>query len=83
MADPDVKVEADAPPAPAAPPATHTVSAGEDGATLYPAALASHEAVCEDEALFTRLLQDLNAKLQAAEPRKYRPARYRVPTGEA
>jgi hypothetical protein len=54
----------------------------EDGHTTYPAALASQEAVCESEELFTRLLQDLNAKLQTAQPKKYRPSKYRVPIGE-
>ncbi|KAF6265476.1 hypothetical protein COO60DRAFT_957936 [Scenedesmus sp. NREL 46B-D3] len=52
----------------------------EDGHTLYPAALASQQAVFEDGELFTRLLQDLNAKLQTAQPKKYRPSKYRVPT---
>jgi hypothetical protein len=59
----------------------HTCGEG-DGHTTYPAALASQEAVCESEELFTRLLQDLNAKLQTAQPKKFRPSKYRVPTGE-
>jgi hypothetical protein len=54
----------------------------EDGHTTYPAALATQEAVCEDGELFTRLLQDLNAKLQTAQPKKYRPSKYRVPIGK-
>jgi hypothetical protein len=54
----------------------------DDGHTTYPAPLASQEAVCDSEELFTRLLQDLNAKLQSAQPKKYRPSKYRVPTGE-
>lgn len=67
--------------APAAPVGVKEHSCGDDdGHTTYPAALASQEAVCEDGELFTRLLQDLNAKLQTAQPKKYRPSKYRVPT---
>jgi hypothetical protein len=69
--------------APAAPVDVKEHTCGEeDGHTTYPAALANQEAVCEDGELFTRLLQDLNAKLQTAQPKKYRPSKYRVPTGE-
>jgi len=55
----------------------------QDSLTLYPAALATHEEVVDQEKrdLFKALLQDLNAKLQTAEPRKFRPSKYRVPTG--
>lgn len=76
----DEEVEAAAP---AAPVGVKEHSCGDDdGHTTYPAALASQEAVCEDGELFTRLLQDLNAKLQTAQPKKYRPSKYRVPTGK-
>lgn len=68
-------------PAPAEVPKVHTP--GEDsGLTTYPVALATQEAILEDQQLFTSMLQDLNAKLQNAQPKKYRPSKYRLPTGE-
>lgn len=54
----------------------------EDGEhTKYPQALATHEAVLGDKQLFLDLLQDLCTKLQDAEPRQFRPTKFRVPTG--
>lgn len=54
----------------------------EDGEhTKYPAALASHQQVLEDKELFLALLQDLCTKLQDAEPKQWRPTKFRVPTG--
>lgn len=82
---------AEPPPAPAAPQAPdeaddealeHAVEIEEGVHTLYPQALTSHEAVLGDKQLFMELLQDLLAKLQYAEPPKYRPGKFRVPTGE-
>lgn len=71
---------------PAAPPEVppsleHDVVIEEDEHTKYPAALASHEGVLEDKQLFLGLLQDLCTKLQDAEPKKFRPTKFRVPTG--
>lgn len=80
MAEEPQQMEVEAP-APVEAPKVHTL--GEDsGLTTYPGPLATQEAVVEDQQLFIRLLQDLNAKLQTAQPKKYRPSKYRVPTGE-
>lgn len=54
----------------------------EDGEhTKYPAPLATHDKVLEDKELFLALCQDLCTKLQDAEPRLWRPTKFRVPTG--
>jgi hypothetical protein len=79
MTDAGKSMEVDVKP----PAAQEHVIKQQDSLTLYPAALATHEEVVDQEKrdLFKALLQDLNAKLQTAEPRKFRPSKYRVPTG--
>ena len=64
-----------------APSQEHDVVIEEGEHTMYPAALASHETVLEDKQLFLSLLQDLCTKLQDAEPKKFRPNKFRIPTG--
>jgi hypothetical protein len=59
----------------------HAVEIIDGEHTKYPAALASHERVLEDKELFLALLQDLCTKLQDAEPKQWRPTKFRVPTG--
>lgn len=59
----------------------HDVVIEEGEHTKYPAPLASHEKVLEDKELFLALLQDLCTKLQDAEPKQWRPTKFRVPTG--
>jgi hypothetical protein len=68
-----------APEAPA--PQEHQVVTEDGEHTKYPAALASHQQVLEDKGLFLALLQDLCTKLQDAEPKQWRPTKFRVPTG--
>lgn len=65
----------------AVPSLEHDVVIEEGQHTLYPSPLASHETVLEDKELFLSLLQDLCTKLQEAEPKQYRPTKFRVPTG--
>ena len=76
-------VEAAPAPAPAepAPVLEHDVVIQEGEHTAYPAPLASHEKVLQDKGLFLALCEDLCTKLQDAEPRQWRPTKFRVPTG--
>lgn len=66
-----------------APDAIHVSGVGTDGLTTYPAALATQDAVVSDAALFVCLLTDLNSRLQGCNPRRFRPSKYRIPTGVA
>lgn len=81
--DPEPAPAAAAEVAPAAPQKDleHAIEIIDGEHTKYPAALASHEKVLEDKELFLALLQDLCTKLQDAEPKQWRPTKFRVPTG--
>jgi hypothetical protein len=72
-----------APEAPAEAPAAleHDIVLEDGEHTKYPAPLSTHEKVLEDKELFLALLQDLCTKLQDAEPKLWRPTKFRVPTG--
>jgi hypothetical protein len=73
--------QAPEPPAEAPTALEHDIVIEEGEHTKYPAPVLTHEKVLEDKELFLALLQDLCTKLQDAEPKLWRPTKFRVPTG--